>query len=79
MMFIFLPIWGISSIGGMKMLHQETQPQQKKTPELKKDFYIQQLLRIGVYKSFGKQLYELSMNELQDVYLEYYVGGDITH
>ncbi|WP_142323568.1 Fur-regulated basic protein FbpA [Bacillus sp. AFS015802] len=61
------------------MLHQETKSQQKKTPELKKDFYIQQLLRIGVYKSYGKQLYELSMNELQDVYLEYYVGGDIAH
>ncbi|MBW3110670.1 MULTISPECIES: Fur-regulated basic protein FbpA [Bacillaceae] len=59
------------------MLHQETKSQIKKTPEIKKDFYIQQLLRIGVYKSFDKQLYELSMNELQDVYLEYYVGGDI--
>ncbi|MBN8192627.1 Fur-regulated basic protein FbpA [Bacillus sp. NTK074B] len=59
------------------MLHQETKLQSKKTPEFKKDFYIQQLLRIGVYKSFDKQLYELSMNELQDVYLEYYVGGDL--
>ena len=57
------------------MVHQETKSQQQ--PEFKKDFYIQQLLRIGVYKSFGKQLYELSMDELQDVYLEYYVGGNI--
>lgn len=76
-MFIPFLHWGISSIGGMNMLHQETKTHQKKTPEFKKDFYIQQLLRIGVYKSFGKQLYELSMNELQDVYLEYYVGGDM--
>ncbi|BCB02863.1 Fur-regulated basic protein FbpA [Bacillus sp. KH172YL63] len=59
------------------MYHQETTLQQKKTPEFKKDFYIQQLLRIGVYKSFGKQLYELSMDDLQDVYLEYYIGGEM--
>ncbi len=71
---------GISPSGGIIMLHQENKSQQKKTPELKKDFYIQQLLRIGVYKYFGKQLYELSMNELQDVYLEYYVStGDLAH
>jgi Fur-regulated basic protein A len=76
-MFMSLRDWGISSTGGMNMLHQETKSEQNKTPEFKKDFYIQQLLRIGVYKSFGKQLYELSMDELQDVYLEYYVGGDI--
>lgn len=76
-MFMSLHDWGISSTGGMNMLHQETKSEQNKTPEFKKDFYIQQLLRIGVYKSFGKQLYELSMDELQDVYLEYYVGGDI--
>jgi hypothetical protein len=78
-MFSSLWIWGISSTGGMNMLHQENKSEKQKTPECKKDFYIQQLLRIGVYKYFGKQLYELSMNELQDVYLEYYVGGDIAN
>ncbi|MCA1061879.1 Fur-regulated basic protein FbpA [Rossellomorea sp. AcN35-11] len=61
------------------MLHQENKSQKQKTPELKKDFYIQQLLRIGVYKYVGKQLYELPMNELQNVYLEYYVGEEIAN
>ncbi len=43
----------------------------------KKDFYIQQLLRIGVYKYKDKQLYELPMGELQEVYLDFYVAPDI--
>ncbi|WP_175988133.1 Fur-regulated basic protein FbpA [Bacillus sp. Marseille-Q1617] len=58
------------------MLHQESKPNNVKSTELKKDFYIQQLLRIGVYKYFGKQLYELSMSELQEVYIEYYVSNN---
>ncbi|XXM74040.1 Fur-regulated basic protein FbpA [Lysinibacillus sphaericus] len=57
------------------MLHQESKTNHLSSPEMKKDFYIQQLLRIGVYKYFGKQLYELSMSELQEVYIEYYVSN----
>ncbi|MEG9299036.1 Fur-regulated basic protein FbpA [Mangrovibacillus sp. Mu-81] len=57
------------------MLHQESKSTIENSPEMKKDFYIQQLLRIGVYKYFGKQLYELSMTELQEVYIEYYVSN----
>jgi Fur-regulated basic protein A len=56
------------------MLHQESKTNHVNSPEMKKDFYIQQLLRIGVYKYLGKQLYELSMSELQEVYIEYYVS-----
>ncbi|MEL3971825.1 Fur-regulated basic protein FbpA [Rossellomorea oryzaecorticis] len=58
------------------MLHQESKTTNLNSPEMKKDFYIQQLLRIGVYKYFGKQLYELSMSELQEVYIEYYVSNN---
>ncbi len=59
------------------MLHQENKLQQQvNSPEMKKDFYIRQLLRIGVYKYLNKQLYELSINELQDVYIEYYVSSE---
>jgi hypothetical protein len=57
------------------MLHQESKSTFENSPEMKKDFYIQQLLRIGVYKYLGKQLYELSMTELQEVYIEYYVSN----
>ncbi|WP_456271973.1 Fur-regulated basic protein FbpA [Bacillus sp. AK031] len=41
------------------------------------DFYIKQLLRIGIYKISDKQLYELSKNELQREYLEHYVEGSL--
>ncbi|WP_246288999.1 Fur-regulated basic protein FbpA [Bacillus haikouensis] len=58
------------------MLHQESKSTKRNSPENKKDFYIHQLLRIGVYKYFGKQLYELSMSELQEVYIEYYVNNN---
>ena len=59
------------------MLHQENKLQQQvNSPEIKKDFYIHQLLRIGVYKYLNKQLYELSIDELQDVYIEYYVSSE---
>ncbi|MGR3763380.1 Fur-regulated basic protein FbpA [Rossellomorea sp. NS-SX7] len=57
------------------MLHHESKTNNANSPEMKKDFYIQQLLRIGVYKYVGKQLYELSMNELQEVYIEYYISN----
>ncbi|MCA1056532.1 Fur-regulated basic protein FbpA [Rossellomorea aquimaris] len=56
------------------MLHQENKSTEPDSPEMKKDFYIQQLLRIGVYKYFGKQLYELSLDEIQEVYIEYYIS-----
>ncbi|MGD6801423.1 Fur-regulated basic protein FbpA [Rossellomorea vietnamensis] len=42
------------------------------------DFYIKQLLRIGIYKVSDKQLYELSKNELQKEYLSHYVEKSIT-
>lgn len=42
------------------------------------DFYIKQLLRIGIYKVSDKQLYELSKNELQKEYLAHYVEKSIT-
>jgi uncharacterized protein YqgQ len=58
------------------MLYQKNKSTNLDSPEMKKDFYIQQLLRIGIYKYFGKQLYELSMNELQEIYLEYYVSNN---
>ncbi|MGX1265096.1 ABC-type Mn2+/Zn2+ transport system ATPase subunit [Rossellomorea marisflavi] len=57
------------------MLHQENELSSMKNS--KKDFYIQQLLRIGVYKYKDKQLYELPMGELQEVYLDFYVAPDI--
>ncbi|KML33098.1 Fur-regulated basic protein FbpA [Rossellomorea marisflavi] len=56
------------------MLHQENEL--STTVNSKKDFYIQQLLRIGVYKYKGQQLYELPMGELQEVYLDFYVAPD---
>ena len=37
------------------------------------DFYIKQLLRIGIYKISDRQLYELTKNELQKEYLTHYV------
>ncbi|MGM0846329.1 MAG: Fur-regulated basic protein FbpA [Bacillota bacterium] len=42
------------------------------------DFYIKQLLRIGIYKVSDKQLYELSKNELQKEYLAHYVEKSIS-
>ncbi|MGF2615185.1 Fur-regulated basic protein FbpA [Rossellomorea vietnamensis] len=42
------------------------------------DFYIKQLLRIGIYKVSDKQLYELSKNELHEEYLAHYVEKSIT-
>jgi hypothetical protein len=41
------------------------------------DFYIKQLLRIGIYKISDKQLYELSKNELQREYLAHYVESPL--
>jgi hypothetical protein len=42
------------------------------------DFYIKQLLRIGIYKISDKQLYELSKNELQKEYLAQYVDHSLS-
>lgn len=51
--------------------------QQRNTKNLTEDFYIKQLLRIGIYKISDKQLYELSKNELQKEYLTHYVENSI--
>ncbi|HFK2719065.1 TPA: Fur-regulated basic protein FbpA [Escherichia coli] len=40
-----------------------------KRVELEKDFYKNELLKIGYYKTpDGKQLYELTLTELQQIY-----------
>lgn len=43
------------------------------------DFYIKQLLRIGIYKISDKQLYELSKSELQKEYLAHYVEKSLNN
>jgi hypothetical protein len=45
---------------------------QRKPVDGKKDFYINLLLRIGIYKAAGKQLYELNLRELHTLFLKYY-------
>ncbi|MBL5772456.1 Fur-regulated basic protein FbpA [Bacillus sporothermodurans] len=38
--------------------------------EYLKKFYIDQLLSIGIYKSLNKQLYELTLEDLEEIYNE---------
>jgi hypothetical protein len=51
---------------------------QHRNKNINEDFYIKQLLRIGIYKVSDKQLYELSKNELQNEYLAHYVENSIS-
>jgi hypothetical protein len=51
---------------------------QRRNTNTTEDFYIKQLLRIGIYKISDKQLYELSKNELQKEYLAHYVDHSLS-
>ncbi len=43
----------------------------RKTIEQQKDYYKSELLDIGYFKTpDGRQLYELSLSELQEIYLK---------
>ncbi|RIW30882.1 Fur-regulated basic protein FbpA [Bacillus salacetis] len=50
---------------------------QQRNKTVTEDFYIKQLLRIGIYKISDKQLYELSKDELQNEYLVHYVDNSL--
>ncbi|WP_409253265.1 Fur-regulated basic protein FbpA [Bacillus sp. SCS-153A] len=52
---------------------------QQRNKNTSEDFYIKQLLRIGIYKISDKQLYELSKNELQKEYLTHYVENSLSN
>ncbi|UAL49711.1 Fur-regulated basic protein FbpA (plasmid) [Sutcliffiella horikoshii] len=49
----------------------------RKQVESRKTYIIEQLLRKGVYKKDNTQLYELTLNELEEAYKSYIGGADL--
>ena len=43
-----------------------------KATEIRKTFIIDQLLSIGIYKKENVQLYELTLTELENEYMNYF-------